>query len=141
MSKKIEWNISNEQAERGKIFGMNRYNLNDMVNNTGIGVNSVLKILEKAREKGYIESKPINDDTDFYGTFDGGGFEDELSECTGIEVESLENLKGARIQILCDATGDDEYFDIVFMNYYDEEEQPLVINALSKEHITFEAEH
>ncbi len=141
MSKKIEWNISNEQAERGKIFGMNRYNLSDMVNNTGIGVNSVLKILEKAREKGYIESKPINDDTDFYGTFDGSGFEDELSECTGIEVESLENLKGARIQILCDATGDDEYFDIVFMNYYDEEEQPLVINALSKEHITFEAEH
>ena len=117
MSREIEWNISNEQAERGKIFGMNRYNLNDMVNNTGIGVNSVLKILEKAREKGYIESKPI------------------------IEMESLENLKGARIQILCDATGDDEYFDIVFMNYYDEEEQPLVINALSKEHITFEAEH
>jgi hypothetical protein len=141
MSREIEWNISNEQAERGKIFGMNRYNLNDMVNNTGIGVNSVLKILEKAREKGYIESKPINDDTDFYGTFDASGYEAELEECTGIEMESLENLKGARIQILCDATGDDEYFDIVFMNYYDEEEQPLVINALSKEHITFEAEH
>lgn len=141
MSMEIEWNISNEQAERGKAFGMNRYNLNDMVNNTGIGVNSVLKILEKAKEKGYIESKPINDGTDFYGTFDGSGFEDELSECTGIEVESLENLKGARIQILCDATGDDEYFDVVFLNYYDEEEQPLVINALSKEHITFEDEH
>lgn len=141
MSREIEWNISNEQAERGKVFGMNRYNLNDMVNNTGIGVNSVLKILEKAREKGYIESKPINDDTDFYGTFDASGYEAELEECTGIEMESLENLKGARIQILCDATGDDEYFDIVFMNYYDEEEQPLVINALSKEHITFEAEH
>ena len=138
MSREIEWNISNEQAERGKVFGMNRYNLNDMVNNTGIGVNSVLKILEKAREKGYIESKPINDDTDFYGTFDASGYEAELEECTGIEMESLENLKGARIQILCDATGDDEYFDVVFLNYYDGEEQPLVINALSKEHITFE---
>jgi hypothetical protein len=85
--------------------------------------------------------KPINDDTDFYGTFDASGYEAELSECTGIDIESIENLKGARIQILCDAKGDDEYFDIVFMNYYDEEEQPLVINALSKEHITFEAEH
>ncbi|MDB4343538.1 hypothetical protein OAA15_00795 [bacterium] len=138
MSIKIEWNISNKQAERGKVFGMNRHNLNDMVNNTGIGVNSVLKILEKAREKGYIESKPINDDTNFYGTFDASGYEDELAECTGIDVETLENLKGARIQILCDATGDDEYFDIVFLNYYDGEEQPLVINALSKEHITFE---
>lgn len=144
MSKKIEWNISNEQAERGKIFGMNRYNLNDMINSTGIGVNSVLKILEKAREKGYIESKPINDDTDFYGTFDGSGHIYELSGLTGIGVETIENLKGARIQILCDATGDDEYFDVVFLNHYifiDEEEQPLVINALSKEHITFEAEH
>jgi len=88
-----------------------------------------------------IKQLQVNDDTNFYGTFDGSGFEDELSECTGIEVESLENLKGARIQILCDATGDDEYFDVVFLNYYDEEEQPLVINALSKEHITFEAEH
>ena len=141
MSKEIKWNISNEQVERGKIFGMDKHNLNDMINSTGIGVNSVLKILEKAREKGYIESKPINDDTDFYGTFDASGYEAELEECTGIEMESLENLKGARIQILCDATGDDEYFDIVFMNYYDEEEQPLVINALSKEHITFDPEH
>jgi hypothetical protein len=141
MSKEIEWSINNEQVERGKIFGMNEHNLNDMVNNTGLGVNSVLKILEKAREKGYIESKPINDDTDFYGTFDASGYEAELEECTGIEVESLENLKGARIQILCDATGDDEYFDVVFLNYYDGEEQPLVINALSKEHITFEVEH
>ena len=121
MSREIEWNISNEQAERGKAFGMNRYNLNDMVNNTGIGVNSVLKILEKAREKGYIESKPI-DDTDFYGTFDGSGFEDELEDCTGIYEETLKNLKGERIQILCDATGDDEYFDVVFLNYYDNEE-------------------
>ena len=138
MSKETEWNISNEQAERGKIFGMNRYNLNDMINSTGIGVNSVLKILEKAREEGYIESKPINDDTDFYGTFDASGYEAELSECTDIDIESIENLKGKRIQILCDATGDDEYFDVVFLNYYDDEEQPLVINALSKEHITFE---
>lgn len=141
MSKEIEWSINNEQVERGKILGMDYHNLNDMVNSTGIGVNSVLKILEKAREKGYIESKPINDDTDFYGTFDASGYEAELSECTGIDIESIENLKGARIQILCDATGDDEYFDIVFMNYYDEEEQPLVINALSKEHITFDPEH
>ncbi len=141
MRREIKWNISNEQVERGKPFGMNRYNLNDMVNSTGLGVGAVLKILEKATEKGYIEPKPINDDTDFYGTFDGSGFEDELSECTGIDIESIENLKGERIQILCDATGDDEYFDVVFLNYYDEEEQPLVINALSKEHITFDPEH
>jgi len=80
----------------------------------------------------------LTNETNSYGTFDGSGYEHELAECMGIEVETLENLKGARIQILCDATGDDEYFDVVFLNYYDEEEQPLVINALSKEHITFE---
>ncbi len=73
-----------------------------------------------------------------FGIFDGSGCEYELAECTGIDVETLENLKGEAIQILCDATGDDEYFDVVFLNYYDEEEQPLVINALSKMHITFE---
>ena len=73
-----------------------------------------------------------------FGTFDGSGYEYELAECTGIDVETLENLKGEAIQILCDATGDDEYFDVVFLNYYDGGEQPLVINALSKEHITFE---
>jgi hypothetical protein len=38
--------------------------------------------------------KPINDDTDFYGTFDASGYEAELSECTGIDIESIENLKG-----------------------------------------------
>ena len=74
-----------------------------------------------------------------FGTFDASGYEYELAECTGIDVETLENLKGEVIQILCDATGDDEYFDVVFLNYYDRgEEQPLVINALSKEHIIFE---
>ena len=49
------------------------------------------------------EKKPIH-----CGTFNGMGTEYELSECTGIGVETLENLKGARIQILSDATGDDE---------------------------------
>ena len=141
MSKEIEWNISNESVERGKVFGMNKQKLNDMVNNTGLGVGAVLKILEKAREKGYIEPKQINDNTDFYGTFNASGYEAELAECTGIGIETLENLKGARIQILCDATGDDEYFDVVFLSYYDADEDALVINALSKEHITFEAEH
>ena len=86
----------------------------------------------------YQLTHSLTNETNFYGTFDASGYETEISECTGIEVETLENLKGARIQILCDATGDDEYFDVVFLNYYDEEEQPLTIDALSKQHITFE---
>ena len=84
------------------------------------------------------EKKQSIEEGPHYGTFDGSGFENEISECTGIGVETLEILRWTRIQILCDATGDDEYFDVVFLNYYDDEEQPLVINALSKEHITFE---
>ena len=86
----------------------------------------------------YQLTHSLTNETNFYGTFDASGYETEISECTDIEVETLENLKGARIQILCDATGDNEYFDVAFLNYYDDKEQPLTIDALSKQHIVFE---
>jgi hypothetical protein len=57
MSKETRWYISDKCAERGKLFNMTKQDLSDMTDATGIGDNTILKILEKATEMGFIVPK------------------------------------------------------------------------------------
>jgi len=57
MNKETRWYISDKCAERGKAFGMTKQDLSDMTDATGIGDNTILKILEKATEMGFIVPK------------------------------------------------------------------------------------
>lgn len=57
MSEETRWYISDECAERGKSFNMTKQDLSDMTDATGIGDNTILKVLEKATERGFIVPK------------------------------------------------------------------------------------
>ena len=59
MSKETRWYISDENAELGKTFRMTKQDLSDMTDDTGLGSNIILKVLEKAMEMGFIVPKGI----------------------------------------------------------------------------------
>lgn len=57
MNQETKWHINDKCAERGKAFSMAKQDLSDMIDATGIGDNSILKVLEKATEMGFIVPK------------------------------------------------------------------------------------
>ena len=59
MSEETRWYISDKCAERGKVFRMTKQDLSNMTDATGIGDNTILKVLEKAMERGFIVPKGI----------------------------------------------------------------------------------
>jgi len=59
MSEETRWYISDENAERGNAFRMTKQDLSDMTDDTGLGSNIILKVLEKAMEMGFIVPKGI----------------------------------------------------------------------------------
>ena len=57
MSEETRWYVSDKCAERGEVFNMTKQDLSDMTDATGIGDNTILKVLEKATEMGFIVPK------------------------------------------------------------------------------------
>lgn len=55
--KVARWNISDVEALRARKLNMGERELSDLVDDTTIGASSILKVLEKAIEKGYIVPK------------------------------------------------------------------------------------
>lgn len=60
--KKTNWNISEEAEARAVKFGIDKFALDAMISQTGLGDNIILKVLEKATQSGYIAPvvKPSN---------------------------------------------------------------------------------
>ncbi len=59
MSKETRWYISDENAERGKTFRMTKQDLSDMTDDTGLGSDIILKVLEKAVQMGFVVPKNL----------------------------------------------------------------------------------
>ena len=59
MNKETRWYISDEDAERGKAFRMTKQDLSDMTDDTGLGSNIILKVLEKAVQMGFVVPKNL----------------------------------------------------------------------------------
>ena len=59
MSKETRWYISDKCAERGKAFRMTKQDLSDMTDDTGLGSDIILKVLEKAVQMGFVVPKNL----------------------------------------------------------------------------------